>query len=356
MSDLRIQVHVEPLPDARVARVRHEVIATLEAERRLRSAARATPRRRQLAVLAACLAAAAVLVAVLAQPWLRRATGDELRLATTDSASEFTLGESSLEVAPRSTLLVTGDDRRGVHVLLERGAVTCVVPPRGGRPPFVVDAGDVRVRVVGTRFTVEREGAGARVRVDHGAVELQSRAEMVTLRDGEAWPIVAAVVPVPPPPEATAPPAAAPEASALSAGPKRAAPPRARAPRRSGKPPPAVAPAASPEHVETPAPSAEPTVAAPAPPPPPPPPPSPREVFESAARLERSRPDEAAVLYRQVAEGPSAWAPNALYALARLDADRGNVAEARQWLNEYLVRYPRGQNAQDAHALLDRLR
>jgi hypothetical protein len=84
--------------------------------------------------------------------------------------------------------------------------------------------------------------------------------------------------------------------------------------------------------------------------------PSPRDQFEAAARLEASQPARAIELYRQVAASGSAWAPNALYALARLDADRGDAAEARRLLQEYLLRYPRGANAQDARELLDRLR
>lgn len=90
---------------------------------------------------------------------------------------------------------------------------------------------------------------------------------------------------------------------------------------------------------------------APAPPPPPPP----QEQFELATKIERARPDDAMAAYRQVVAGGSAWAPNALFALARLEADRGLRADAAQHLQEYLARYPRGINADDARALLQRM-
>ena len=86
-----------------------------------------------------------------------------------------------------------------------------------------------------------------------------------------------------------------------------------------------------------------------------PPQPSAQDQYESAARIEKTRPEEAAGLYRQVAAGGTAWAPSALFALGRLEADRGRTASARQILQDYLARYPRGLNADDARALLQRM-
>jgi hypothetical protein len=83
--------------------------------------------------------------------------------------------------------------------------------------------------------------------------------------------------------------------------------------------------------------------------------PSPQKAFESASRIERARPDEAAAAYRQLAAGGTEWAPNALFALARLEAEHGRKAEAVRLLNEYLTRYPRGVNAEDARSLLLRM-
>jgi hypothetical protein len=50
------------------------------------------------------------------------------------------------------------------------------------------------------------------------------------------------------------------------------------------------------------------------------------------------------------------WAPNALFARGRLLAARGNTALARQLLTRYLTSFPHGTNADDARAVLGRLR
>ena len=72
--------------------------------------------------------------------------------------------------------------------------------------------------------------------------------------------------------------------------------------------------------------------------------------------MERARPEEAAGIYRQLAQGGSPWAPNGLFALGRLEAERGHREDAVHLLNEYLARYPRGPNAADARDLLVRMR
>jgi hypothetical protein len=89
--------------------------------------------------------------------------------------------------------------------------------------------------------------------------------------------------------------------------------------------------------------------------PPPAPKPSPQDRFESAAKIERARPDEAATVYRQLAAGTSPWASNALFALARLEVDRGRRADAARHLRDYLAQYPRGINADDARTLLQHM-
>ena len=83
--------------------------------------------------------------------------------------------------------------------------------------------------------------------------------------------------------------------------------------------------------------------------------PSPQEAYESAARIEKTRPDDAAALYRGVIAGGTAWSSSALFALARLEADRGHRDSAQRLLSDYLTRYPRGLNADDARALLQRM-
>jgi TolA-binding protein len=79
-------------------------------------------------------------------------------------------------------------------------------------------------------------------------------------------------------------------------------------------------------------------------------------VFERAAALERRDPAQASQLYRSLESGSDSWAKNALYARARLEASRGNHGEARRLLERYIDRFPRGENAEDARAVLERLR
>ncbi len=83
---------------------------------------------------------------------------------------------------------------------------------------------------------------------------------------------------------------------------------------------------------------------------------SPQAIFEEATGLERSDPTRASELYQKLESQGGSWARNALYARARLAASRGNVGEARRLLERYLERYPRGSNAEDARAVLRKLR
>ena len=79
-------------------------------------------------------------------------------------------------------------------------------------------------------------------------------------------------------------------------------------------------------------------------------------MFEQAAALERRDPARAAKLYAELESSGDSWAQNALYARGRLEASRGNLAEARRLLERYLERFPRGNNADDSRAVLKRLR
>ncbi len=254
------------------------------------------------------------------------------RIVTAGSDSHVAIGESDVDVAPDSAVVMNGDDDRGILVVVDRGKVDCEVALRKGRPPFVVQAGEVRVRVVGTHFSVARDkdGDGAKVRVTHGVVEVTWHGQTVSLRDGESWP-----------PPSTAPVAAAP------------------------------VPVSEPKVVRLPKPLPKslpaPTVVPPAAPPAPsnasPPPastallePTPQERYESAMHMEGRDPDGAIAMFGKLASGRGPWAANALYESGRLQADRGRLGEARRLLGEYLVRYPNGANAADARDLLGRIR
>jgi hypothetical protein len=111
--------------------------------------------------------------------------------------------------------------------------------------------------------------------------------------------------------------------------------------------PPPVAPTFSASTAAS-APSADPTARAIAPVRP-----SDRQVYEAAARREVSDPEGAMATYRTLAAGGGPWAANALFASGRLSAERGRRADAKRLLGEYLTRYPRGPNAEDARRLLD---
>jgi hypothetical protein len=252
----------------------------------------------------------------------------------------------------------------------------------------------MRVRVVGTHFIVSRPPDGAHVEVTKGIVEVTTHGETHAVRAGESWPPALptqggnSAVPPGAPPVVAAPPGEPVATSApLSANtPPPAAPSRSLArphgrarsdsalrhdrgivkiapPPEEPTPPPPPPSIAQPPGLVLPPPAAtatEPSPAAPQPPPPPsstpPRPTTPQELYESAARLEARDPDGALALYARLASGSGAWAANALYAEGRLRADRGQRAEARKLLSEYLTRFPEGPNAADARDLVQRLR
>lgn len=338
----KLSVRVEPLSDARWTRIERDLFAKLQEPS---ASAPVGHARRPSIVWIAAAAAVLVVLGAIARPWGTYRSDLRLRLATTDGASQFTMGESSLAVAAHSLLMVGGDDDRGVDVVLEHGSVTCEVAPRRGRPPFRVDAGEVRIRVIGTRFTVTHSEAETSVDVDHGTVEVSEAGRMAVLHDGDHWP----PRPAPPPPAVRDPvPAAAGSVPLPSPAPAQSASALLHPPRKHlrGVTPSHVDPepdeTSSAEVIEKPpAPAAE---------------PAPQQIFEDAARLERTNPEQAAAAYRQIAGGGGEWAPNALFALARLQMDRGNRTEGTRLLNAYLAAYPHGMNADDARELLRRRR
>lgn len=312
----KIHVEVEPLSESRWSKVDAGVFAALdgashpsEQERPVKA-----PTRRAFVYGVVGFAAAAALAAVasrsLLSPGVTPAPVQASRIVTGASPSHVALGGSSLDVAPDSAVVASGDDARGLLVVLERGKVDCEVEPRNGRPPFVVLAGDVRVRVVGTHFDVTRTGESVAVHVDHGAVEVTSGARIQVLHDGESWPAA-------PPPAESAEAPKTPETPS-SAPPPAHAPPRTAAPARD--------------------PNAD------------------QKAFERASSLEVRDADASLATYKRLGAGSGPWAAPALFAAGRLAADRGRTAEARALLGDYLARFPNGPNAADARRLLGNLR
>lgn len=319
MKPRRIKVEVEPLSESRWRRVDDALFDALErgdVSPPLREVSNSNSslrsKRRVLAgVVVAVAVAAGVFAFALRRPRVERSQEVATTAAPSPSSviampshietgasrSFVSLGFASLDVAPESAVTTTGDEAHGVVVVLERGAVECEVTPRGEGAPFVVQSGDVRVRVVGTRFVVRRDATGAStVKVSHGVVEVSHDGARTMVGGGESWPL----------------PTASSASSVPSAAPTR--------------------PTAS--HANT----------------------SSRELYEQAARLEARDPTTALSMYNRVAEAGGPWSAPALFAAGRLAGDTGKNDEARALLRRYLDRYPKGANAEDARILLTRLR
>jgi hypothetical protein len=228
----------------------------------------------------------------------------EARIVSTDAPTETTLGEAVITLAAHSDVAVAGSDADGWLVRLDAGQVDCEVAPRRGRPPFVVQAGEAKVSVVGTRFTVTREGSAARVSVSEGQVQVDSGSAHVLLGPGDSWPG-----------ELEATPDIAPVEPEQADEPARAEPVRGK---RAA-------------YVVT---------------------PRAQQRFERAARLEAKDPKAALSIYQQLARGKGPWAANALYAQARLELERGRPQRAEPLLRRYLERHPQGMNAADVRKLL----
>jgi hypothetical protein len=300
---------IEPLPDLSWARLERAVLAELDVPE-TRAIKVPLSRWPLFALGGAALAGAAALVVVLA-------TGDATtpvrsaepeayatvtsRVVTRDAATEVSFGDAHITVAPASAVVLDGTADQGVLAVLERGSAAFVVAPRRARPAFVIQAGAVGVRVVGTEFSVARLGTDdAEVTVTEGAVEVTFHGRVARVTAGETWSSV-------------------PPVTASTSRTARVKEPAAPAPRKPAE--------NKPE-------------------------PTPQERFEAAAKLEATDPDAANDAYREVARGKGQWASNALYAMARLAYDRGKRDSAKAYLNIYKHRFPRGGNIADVKAML----
>jgi hypothetical protein len=329
---LERSIDVEPLAESRWARIEH---ALFDAERRVwapDSAGPAPPVGARGVAALVLAAALAVVVGALGVRSLQPAAGTPTRVETAANGSHVEFGESTVDVGPESSVRLVGDDARGVLVIVDRGRVECEVTPRRGRPPFLVQAGAVEVKVIGTHFTVVRTGSKATVDVQHGQVEVTTGDGTWRVAAGAHWPS-----PDPAAPEATAPAASSEAAPAPAAAPW-VAPAAATSTSTS-------TPASSWSATSSPRPAPAPHAAL-----------TPRARYEAASRLEATDPDAALAQYRELARHGGSWGQNALFAAGRLDADRGNRDEAERLLAQYLSLYPSGANANDARELLHRMR
>jgi transmembrane sensor len=137
--------------------------------------------------LALATAAAVALLLLGVSRWL--APQGSGRLALVSGGVPVVLGAEERSEAPRfedgsqislrkgSRLEVLRNDARSFVTALRRGDVTFDVQP-GGKRHWVIEAGELSVEVVGTRFRVERQAESTRVSVEHGVVLV--RGERVT--------------------------------------------------------------------------------------------------------------------------------------------------------------------------------
>lgn len=161
-----------------------------EPARRLAEQRLARPRLRLFAPRTAVLAAAGSALACLTvwlldpdilQDWQADAVSGRQIVST------VTLPDGSTAKLAADTALAWHFDAKQRHVTLLRGEAFFEVVP-GSTPAFTVTSHGDRVRVVGTGFNVDQRGAGNRVTVAHGAVEVAGgrEAAAVRLAPGEA--------------------------------------------------------------------------------------------------------------------------------------------------------------------------
>jgi hypothetical protein len=292
---------IEPMTNAAWSRVERNLFERLD-----QPAPRSLPAPRSrwpwLAIPAFAVAAAALIVIVLAM----RGSASETdvagnpsspivpsRVVAGDTPSMVSYGDAHLTVEAHAAIVM---DREGSSpsVLVERGAVDFTVAPRE-RDSYVVRAGDVVVRVVGTQFRVARYEEHVTVAVERGIVDVVFRGDVHRLTAGQSW--------------------SSQENTAL-------APDSNDKPARGSNDKAEVDPE--------------------------------QEKFERMSALERRDPVQAMNGYLELAKGKSKWSANALFAAGRLAADRKEKS-ARTFLEIYLERFPHGANAEDARDLLTRL-
>lgn len=317
---------VEPMSAAAWTRIERGVFERLDQPRvaTLPLAPARRPRWPLFALPAVAAAAALVVLFVVprGEPQAPVVVDEPSRVVSGDTPSQVSFADAHLTLDPHTAIVMTRETA-GPSVVIDRGRTELVVAPRGDRPPFVVRAADVVVRVVGTQFAVSRSEERVSVEVTHGIVDVQYRAVVHRLHAGDSW-------------TSEAPEQIGHAATAAANDPDPIAPPPA---------------PAAPSATTTPAPSSPTVAAAPVPPQAAV---DPRAEYDRLSALERRDPKAALEGYLQLSKGKTAWAPVALYAAGRLAADLKDP-RAKTFLDIYLRRFPRGANADDARNLLTRL-
>lgn len=358
---IKEKLPIDPLSSATRLQLRDRVLAQLEVQQRVGMVAPVRPMRSTRVAIGLVLvgaAAALVLTVVLGRsstsPPLLTASS-ESRFVSGEAPSTIDLGSASVHLAKHSIASVEGNDRTGISVRLERGRVDCKVAPRAGRPPFRVIAAGVRVEVVGTQFAVEESRGAVSVAVSEGIVRVAHQGRELELRAGERWSSHAAAPEASPATTAEETEQATENIEMAELEFARNSHPRGggsakKVPEKTGHP----IDEAGPRDLRTPGADLQ--------------PPTDkavpdevtadrkqgdRELFARATALEASAPQEAMGLYRQVEGRGGAWAPNALFARARLELAHGDKDQGRRLLRQYVERYPNAPNAAMARRLLE---
>lgn len=189
-------------------------------------------RRRRLVARGALVTVAVVALGVVGGRALWPGEGDPLAEGPA-APLYFDDGTTAMPLDESASLRVVEQGPERTVVALERGGGYFSVAPDRARE-FRVEAGDTRVTVLGTRFTVERVGAQVSVAVLRGRVEVEREGTRVVLGAGEQRWFGAASDPVAERPEPALdaiPPEPAPSPETAEAPRARRAPPRERPPR-----------------------------------------------------------------------------------------------------------------------------
>ena len=116
------------------------------------------------------------------------ATGDALPPAWSGPAAQtIPLDDGShLELAPQTVVHRGEGAADRVALTVESGRATFDVKPNGPRV-WLIDAGEVQVRVLGTRFTVSRTASAVEVAVERGKVQVTSPRGTTLLTAGQSF-------------------------------------------------------------------------------------------------------------------------------------------------------------------------
>lgn len=103
-------------------------------------------------------------------------------LGDADRATSLTLNDGShLELQRDTSLAVIENSPKFFRMQLQHGSVEFDVTP-GGPRHWQIDCGHAAIEVIGTRFVIERNSTGVRVRVSRGVVDVRSLASPTSVR------------------------------------------------------------------------------------------------------------------------------------------------------------------------------